>query len=823
MSIQSLQMKYHPAKKEVEFKRFSDNVECPIRDDSKLKYYMNQKGKFVLQDHGNTFFDDIKKTIDGLPELEIKVITTKLDYEDFEQMVEYYNEGQKDFKITTTLLAELPDMSSTYLSVKEYGEEVSSLLSGKKNTLFEIPLENESVKERAESFVEQITTEINNIKDKILKLKDPNVNLCFAGVYSSGKSALINAILGYRVLPEAMKSETAKMFKISSPVNDEPVSIEFQIMNIMTKLIWNNTIETFEFAVGPTESQIRADIQEYLNNSKNTKIKRHEQLYGILKLINEKVEISSVITIRFPVSLDSESVRFTIFDTPGTDSNYSEHKDVLYEALSNQNQSILVFVTNGNRLEGEGNNVLLNYIKRAEEKDSKTTIDIGRSIFVMNCADMLPKLERQNMRYKEIKNKDDESFSIKLGDKKLLFTSALYGYAGKAKLNQIATSEDEQYVAASKVTISSNTFPMGFCYQQNRFATSELATKRMIEKCDRALANAKGKNDDAEILTITSGIYALEDEIKQYGEKFASAVKAFAIIDSVDRALSKMTNRAESLLEANKNDIGQIEKDISELDKAIKESIDKAYQEVEQKGALPDDVRKKLEIDAEAVNNYTNTIINEVNKKLKGWFFGLGKVHVKEEHKDTILQNVDSIVTDFNNSFSASSKESLEKRRDSFIESVKSAIQENSEITEEAKKYMLDVSGIDDVAFEDEKIDVRGLYNKYRKNNKFLVFDYEYLDKEGFINDLRKQLKKLLAELSDKYSNKYKEALNSIIEKISNNYKSRLDDYSLDMKTMIANKEAMMKLGKKLMDVANLVKNSQKKLNDIIWKEQDCD
>ena len=823
MSIQSLQMKYHPAKKEVEFKRFSDNVECPIRDDSKLKYYMNQKGKFVLQDHGNTFFDDIKKTIDGLPELEIKVITTKLDYEDFEQMVEYYNEGQKDFKITTTLLAELPDMSSTYLSVREYGEEVSSLLSGKQNTLFEIPLENESVKERAESFVGQITTEINNIKDKIQKLQDPNVNLCFAGVYSSGKSALINAILGYKILPEAWKSETAKMFRISSPVNNEPVSIEFQIMNIMTKLLWNNTLEVFEVAIGPTESQVRADIQEFLNTSKNNKIKLHDQLYGLLKVINDKNEISSVITIRFPVPLDSESVRFTIFDTPGTDSNYSEHKEVLYEALSNQNQSILIFVTNGNRLEGEGNNVLLNYIKKAEEKDSKTTIDMGRSIFVMNFAENLSKDARAEMRYREITNQGDDSFSIKLGDKKLLFTTARYGYAAKANKNHISTSEENSYFDIGKMMLSSEASPMGFCYRQNRFATSELATKRMIEKCDNALKNAQKKNDDAEILRISSGIYALEEEIKQYGEKFASAVKAFAIIDSVDRALSKMTNRAESLLTANKNDIRQIEKDISELDKAIKESIDKAYQEVEQKGALPDDVRKKLEIDAEAVNNYTNTIINEVNKKLKGWFFGLGKVHVKEEHKDTILKNVDSIVTDFNKSFSDSSKESLEERRDSFIESVKSAIQENSEITDEAKKYMLDVSGIDDVAFEDEKIDVRGLYNKYRKNNKFLVFDYEYLDKEGFINDLRKQLKKLLAELSDKYSNKYKEALNSIIEKISYNYKSRLYDYSLDMKTMIANKEAMMILGKKLMDVANLVKNSQKKLNDIIWKEQDCD
>ena len=48
-----LKMKYHPAKKEVEFTRFLGEKTIPVREDSVLQNYMNQKGKFVLQDHGN--------------------------------------------------------------------------------------------------------------------------------------------------------------------------------------------------------------------------------------------------------------------------------------------------------------------------------------------------------------------------------------------------------------------------------------------------------------------------------------------------------------------------------------------------------------------------------------------------------------------------------------------------------------------------------------------------------------------------------------------------------------------------------------------------
>ena len=109
-------MKYHPAKKEVEFHRFQNDKEVPIRSDSRLITYMKQKGKFVLQDHGNPFFDDIAKAFDGLKSVDIEVITTKLDYEDFVQMTEYYNAGSA-CKMNPTLLAEVADMNLSLIHI----------------------------------------------------------------------------------------------------------------------------------------------------------------------------------------------------------------------------------------------------------------------------------------------------------------------------------------------------------------------------------------------------------------------------------------------------------------------------------------------------------------------------------------------------------------------------------------------------------------------------------------------------------------------------------------------------------------------------------
>lgn len=249
MNKQILVMKYHPAKKDVEFQRFQNGHNVPIRPDSRLMQYMKQKGKFVLQDHGNSFFDDIANAFDGLKSVDIQVITTKLDYEDLVQMVDLYNAQSEKCKINLTSLIELPDMATTYLEVKKYGEQAASILASHRQKLYEVDLKNDQVKQSADSFARQIHEEIQNIKGKIDSLSDNRVSLCFAGVYSAGKSALINAIMGYRILPESIKSETAKMFKVCSPKPGENVKIGFTIFGVTSEIEWNPAAQCFEFSM----------------------------------------------------------------------------------------------------------------------------------------------------------------------------------------------------------------------------------------------------------------------------------------------------------------------------------------------------------------------------------------------------------------------------------------------------------------------------------------------------------------------------------------------------------------------------------------------
>lgn len=818
-----LQMKYHAAKKEISFKRFQDGEEVAIKVGGALSKYVNMKGKFVLQDFGNTFFMDIAKVFDGIKQVEIQAIMTNLDYEDLVQMIENYNQDPKrECTFLVTKSAELPDMKKTYEEVKKFGENAIGILESHRSKLYDIPLDNENVQKSVESFAKQINEEIKSIEEKINSLSDNRVSLCFTGVYSTGKSALINALLGYKILPEDIKSETAKMFRIYSPEKNGKVKVTFDLCNVYTVLVWNSNEGVFEFKKGPSENVTRKEIQILLNGIKKQGKRQDEQIKSLLHKLNGYEEVSSEIKIEFPVPLDKETVQFTIYDTPGTDSNYAVHQHVLTEALENQTQSILIFVAKPDGLEGSGNNALLNYLKAAENKNSKTSIDISRSLFVINKVDGQTSDARKTLQFQEIKDQEDGEFTIKLSDKKLFFTSALYGYVAKTIKNGTATPQEQALIIAGKAILATDGNPMSYCYRENRCATSEYATNAMIDKCEKALKCAVDKNDDAEIVSICSGLYALETEILQYGEKYAAAVKAFAIINSVDKALAKLTNQACSLRDSNQEEIAAIERNIEELKRTINDSIEGEYQSrtISKEKAIPEEVRKKLKIDSETLHK---SLIGDteiyLDKTLKGGFFGLGKVKFKETDKAKIKDGISGIIAEFTNDFMAEREKLLKDERDTFIESVKKAINENGNISDAAKQFFQDIPK-PDVSRSRGITNLDGIYDSNKRTEKVLFFfEKERLDKKAFIVDVKEVLKTIATDMADEYAKDYQKALETILMAIKSNFEQNLAKYSLYMETMINNREVMKQLGIKIEDTATDLVESEDELNAIIWKE----
>lgn len=842
---QVLRMKYHPAKKEVNFSRINSGKETPITGSSRsvLAKYINKKGQFVLQDHGNQLFKDILEAFDGEEVVNLDVTMTRKDYEDFMQMVDYFNETS-DIKINANLLAELPDMEDTYKAVKQHGLESIEILKKSREHFFDVVSDNENVKKCIDMFAEEINEATNGISEKIETLDQNSVNICFSGPYSSGKSSLINALIGYAILPIGINPETAAMFKICSPKPGENVRINFYITDSeesFSELTWSENEKTFLFAAGPSENKTRQAIQKTITACKGKA--QFEQVKDILGALNKNLCVERVIKVFFPIAIDNDRVQFTIYDTPGTDSGVSEHKKILKDALSEQTHSILVFVTYPNGLSGGGNRALLEYLSEIENKADRSSIDLGRSLFVINYADTLHDDDDfDGIRTGKISNKDDvekagtdkreekKIITIKLRDKKVFFTDARMAYLAAAVRNAVASKKDKRFLKMQGPTTIDNEF--GQYFRHDRCASSEVATNLLMDKCQREM-DAAG-DDLARRIWVASGLYALEMEIKEYGEKYASAVKAYSIIDGVSKALDKLSRNAQSIEQQNSDDIRKVEDEITKIRNAISTSISSAKKgrEIGKQDPLPEKVVTKLRLDAASISQYVQIPAdNRVDDILLGFWQKIGQKFASKfgyqyspsetawdsGKQSAIEQVIEDVLNDYTEYFKAERKKLLEKLRDDFIRDVRDSIQRNGELSEAAKSYILEIEPPEIEEFSSSH-EFGTLYKQKKRTKKVLWMDKEYLDRESFIRDMNKKLRTVTGELADNYKENYRNSLNNLLRKVESEFNLNMEKYSVSLKAKMEDKAAMEDLKKKILAAAGELYKCQAKLNAVIWE-----
>lgn len=841
---QKLIMKYHPAKKQVIFERFSGRDKMEIPETSGLFKYMNRSGRFILQDQSNEFLEDIAHTFAGLEEAKIDIVTTKNDYEDFVEMVKFYNSEKPDTKITINSLTELPDMDEAYKYVIEYGQETKVILTKYLEELetLDIPANYSGIKSAVEQMANVAREKLKGIDEKFNSVaRGDNIRLCFSGVFSSGKSSLINAILGYPILPEAILIETAKTFSIQSPKGDGKIKVECKIEKELVIISWSNEkpeIYTELCGNGNVES-----LQRIVDRKNGEPV--YVQLQNVLKCLNDEEEVKEVsaeIKVFFPIPLDDEKVHFTIFDTPGTDPDISSHKKILLDALSSQTHSILIFVAAANNLQGEGSRSLVEYLKQFEKSKSKTSIDIGRSLFVINWADAIDMKAREELRDKgEIKvmpkkqenqgdsgdQDDDEEqndaiHKIDLPTRRLFFTSAKYALLAAAVRNKTASEDQIEEMKDSKANILSE--KRGQYFMQDRCAQSQFGTKRIIENSQKALEEAQKNNDDMEIFHVASGLYALENEMVTYGKKFAAAVRTYAIIENVEDAFNMISSQANMLVNRNKQDRAGIESEIKDITDTLESAMTEAHRKyfpdsgdeglfsVEDKDALHlSQIYIKNDIIDEAVTGIKKVLKNKI--RFKG-----GQINLTKFRRNKINEVIERVINSFQYELIINFEKLLTDKRDGFIRSVKEAFYNNGGLSDDAREMIPNISvpEIKDAnMYRSEFTRIMEDLIEYRF--KF-IFRLPMATEKELYDKLEEALMRKTEELVDYFYAEYKKEGDSISGEIHKSYTQNLNTYSTMLRGLIENRETMQEIGGKLQTVASKINECTDKLEGIIWE-----
>ena len=466
--MKTIYIKYNPYKVETEI-RIDDEL---VKENSQL----NVEGK------------RLQEWVENLPEIlveecndsEYKIIFhgTALDFDDVQAVIDEVKEKEK-FKgiVFEYEYQKGQEVADKELKIKKIFEEIQQ-------GPFE-ELKGEDVKKAFEQAQNQ----------------DFPVNV--VATMSAGKSTLINALLGKKLMPSSQEACTATISEIQD--NDKEV-FEAQAFDKDGNLY-------------DTSNDLDLDtMKEWNSNEKISKI----EIKGDIPFVN------------------ADDTRLILMDTPGPNNSRDKaHQETTMRALSESSKTLVLYILNAGQLKVSDDNNLLNMVAESMKVGGKQSKD--RFIFVVNKLDDFDSEEddvgsaldgvRKYLEDKDIKNPNVYPASAKvaldireaLKDKRIDNRNSLKP-RDKKKVSTIEMMIDEEQLHLEQYTLNSSK-----CLRKK--------IKNQLENAEDIYENEDESEGMKQLGLIHSGIIPIEEAIKIYTEKYSKTLKIRNIVDTFQKKL----------------------------------------------------------------------------------------------------------------------------------------------------------------------------------------------------------------------------------------------------------------------------------------------
>ena len=600
----TLQITCNPYTKKIIYKQKSGDKWDSLASQNPLLKYDGKEFSYIATEIVKAIYDlDYKHVIfegsdDDYEELEYAAKTVKKLDKDLEPKAMLICErSQKHFKKAGEALK----------SIEVEFDDLIEILSKKYNGY------NEDIKKEIVKFKETVSNEIP---------------IVIMGTYSTGKSAFINALIGFEALPSATTTTTAKIHRIKKSSSTKKGKVSFKYDGDVVEILFEESdIEVKTISEKDFCKNIFSRINE---NSKDNSIESH--IYQTLKLLNEQdikdsrsgnPHFSDLIEIEVPSNngiFGDNRFNFSILDTPGSDSADegidNSHFEILKKALKNQTNGLPIFVTVPESMNSAGNKEILNEMK-------KINLDKNNMIVVANRADVtsdagIVKLLEENDVIREWQST------------RIYFVSAIIGLAGQKK-GDIYFYNDE-YEDPFELTKSKFIDKANSKYRE-LYAFNimpDVQKERITQICQKNVESG----DEKKMLFANSGIQCVVEEVFSYGEKHA--------------LYNKCANAKKYLISA-----------IEIVQKKIKQKKDDIAAPAEEIAKKLDEKRKKLieqlrqtsqNLSEQVISQYPNILSSKKDLKMEDKMKKIGKewinryeVEYKKELNDRGVDSLSSI------------------------------------------------------------------------------------------------------------------------------------------------------------------------------------
>ena len=317
---------------------------------------------------------------------------------------------------------------------------------------------------------------------------------------SSGKSTLINALLGKKLMPSKNEACTATITEILD--TDEP---------------------HFTAIVYDENNEILREVPELT--------------YEIMSELNDDERVHRIAADGEIPFLDSKSTALMLVDTPGPNNAQNQaHKNTTYRAINNDSNNLILYVLNGTQLSTNDDAALLHYVADQIKKGGKQVRD--RFLFVINKMDQFNPQEESIE--KAILSARNYLASYGIDDPQLFPCSAFTALNIKTDLagididNLTRTQERQLPLSARDTLLMIDKFLDFDSLHLERYSTLSPSAQQEL---NFQLSKAVEQGDTKKQALIHSGIYSIEAAISAYVKKYAKTKKIKDLVESFQEVL----------------------------------------------------------------------------------------------------------------------------------------------------------------------------------------------------------------------------------------------------------------------------------------------
>lgn len=404
------------------------------------------------------------------------------------------------------------------------------------------------------------------------KAKNQRFEINVVATMSSGKSTLINALLGQQLMPAANEATTATIVRIVDTDSDHFSAKCYDKSGNLLEEIENVSFEDMKRMNG-------------------------DKVVSTIELFGRIPFVSSV------------GMRLVLVDTPGpNNSRDKQHEVMTYKMLSDSDKSLVLYVMNGDQLGINDEKIFLDFICSEMKSGGKQARE--RFIFAVNKMDAFKPKEGGVERIVPALE------GVKTGlEGRGIFNPNIFPVTAIAALEKRVDDVDdlEEFDRFKKYTARYDVYHFEKYYE---FSHLPLIARHTIE-------DTYEKADENDRVEIHSGIFSIEQAIRLYINKYARTTKVYDLVQSFNSQLDELSTRAkmedairkdQSAKAAIDNQIAVIKSNIESARKA--QTCSKSIDKIDLTTTVEKEVRNYLAGTKNTINRMMTGRNNKVEKDL---------------------------------------------------------------------------------------------------------------------------------------------------------------------------------------------------------------